>query len=106
MNIIPGRKLCCNCRNKIQEMINETEATSSSASEMENVLVEDAKKSFSNVNQSLGEIGESPIKLHSIDSHNKPAITTNQIDEESGSEEDCTEVEEYQELFNTLRAGI
>jgi len=84
-------------------MINETEATSSSASEMENVLVEDAKKSFSNVNQSLGEIGESPIKLHSIDSHNKPAIRKRKllqindkfhkeiskapkIDEESGSD--------------------
>jgi len=39
MNIIRRRKLCCNCREKIQEMINETEAISSSASEMENVLV-------------------------------------------------------------------
>jgi len=102
-------------------MINETEAASSSASEMENVLVEE--KSLSNVNQSLGEIRESPIKLYSIASHNKQAMRKRillqindkfhkeiskalKIDEESGSEEDCTEVEEYQELLHNMIAKM
>ena len=68
LDVIPGRKLCCNCRKRMENKFSENpDIISSSGSEIEDVQSQiEANSSLSSLNDSLHTLGESPIKLHSV----------------------------------------
>ena len=68
LDVIPGRKLCCNCRKRMENKFSENpDIILSSGSEIEDVQSQiEANSSLSSLNDSLHTLGESRIKLHSV----------------------------------------
>ena len=71
LKIVPGRKLCCNCRKKAENMLIK-DPQSSSGSELEEIhSYIDADSSISSLNENLQVLGEFPIKFHAVASGRK-----------------------------------
>ena len=70
INIIPGRKICSNCRAKIDNLkVSFQDMSSSSGSEIEEIQMQiDANQNLTNLNESLHVIEESPVKLQGLSS--------------------------------------
>ena len=68
LNIVPGKKLCCNFRNKIQGLlIISINASASSGSEAEVIQATSSQDdSHASLKETLSGIGKSPVKLHNI----------------------------------------
>ena len=70
INIIPGRKICSNCKTKIDNLkVSFQDMSSSSGSEIEEIQMQiDANQNLTNLNESLHVIEESPVKLQGLSS--------------------------------------
>ena len=70
LNIISGRKICSNCRIKIDNLkVSFQDMSSSSESEIEDMQMQiDANQNLTNLNESLHVIEESPVKLQGLSS--------------------------------------